>query len=185
MAHYAFLDENDIVVNVISGVEETELVESLDSETGLMRNLDTETHYGNDANIRCVRTSYNTIGNTHRDGKVPFRKNFAQPGYKYDGVGFFDPVKPFASWTFNTDTYLYDPPVERPVKDVTVKNWNTEIGDWEEVYVPWVKDWVWNESEQKWTIDPIKGNEGDPVSFYEGSDTPHMDPPWGPDEHEL
>ena len=49
MAHYAFLDENNVVTEVITGIDETELIEGLDSETW----------YGNFRGQKCVRTSYN------------------------------------------------------------------------------------------------------------------------------
>jgi len=64
MAHYAFLDENNIVTEVIVGIDETETIEG----------LDTETWYGNFRNQVCKRTSYN--------GKI--RKNYAGVGYTYD-----------------------------------------------------------------------------------------------------
>lgn len=64
MAHYAFLDENNIVTEIIVGIDETQLIES----------LDTETWYGNFKNQRCIRTSYN--------GTI--RKNYAGIGYTYD-----------------------------------------------------------------------------------------------------
>ena len=66
MAHYAFLDENSIVTEVITGIDETELIEG----------LDTETWYANFRGQPCKRTSYN--------GKI--RKNFAGIGYTYDSV---------------------------------------------------------------------------------------------------
>ena len=64
MAHYAFLDNNYIVTEVIVGIDETELIEG----------LDTETWYGNFRGQLCKRTSYN--------GKI--RKNYAGIGYLYD-----------------------------------------------------------------------------------------------------
>ena len=64
MAHYAFLNENNIVTEVITGIDETELIEGLDPETW----------YGNFRGQKCVRTSYN--------GKI--RKNYAGVGYTYD-----------------------------------------------------------------------------------------------------
>jgi hypothetical protein len=64
MAHYAFLDENDIVTEVIVGIDETELIEGLDPETW----------YGNFRGQVCKRTSYN--------GNIRF--NYAGIGYKYD-----------------------------------------------------------------------------------------------------
>ena len=66
MAHYAFLDENNIVTEVITGIDETETIEG----------LDTETWYGNFRNQICKRTSYN--------GKI--RYNYAGVGYTYDEV---------------------------------------------------------------------------------------------------
>ena len=65
MAHYAFL-KNNIVIEVIVGVDETELIEGLDPETW----------YGNFKGQKCVRTSYN--GN--------IRYNYAGIGYTYDEV---------------------------------------------------------------------------------------------------
>jgi hypothetical protein len=64
MAHYAFLDENNIVTEVIVGIDETETIEG----------LDTETWYGNFRGQVCKRTSYNS----------KIRKNYAGVGYTYD-----------------------------------------------------------------------------------------------------
>jgi hypothetical protein len=66
MAHYAFLDKNSIVTEVITGVDETQLIEG----------LDTETWYGNFRNQICKRTSYN----------ARIRYNFAGVGYIYDPI---------------------------------------------------------------------------------------------------
>lgn len=66
MAHYAFLDESNIVTEVIVGIDETELIEGLDPETW----------YGNFRGQACVRTSYN--------GKI--RYNYAGVGYTYDPI---------------------------------------------------------------------------------------------------
>ena len=64
MAHYAFLDENNIVTEVITGIDETELIDGQDPETW----------YGNYRGQTCKRTSYN--GN--------IRYNYAGIGYTYD-----------------------------------------------------------------------------------------------------
>jgi len=64
MAHYAFLDENNIVTEVIVGVDETETIEG----------LDTETWYGNFRGQICKRTSFNSN----------IRKNYAGVGFTYD-----------------------------------------------------------------------------------------------------
>jgi hypothetical protein len=85
MAHYAFLDENNIVTEVITGIDETQLIEG----------LDTETWYGNFRGQTCKRTSYN--GN--------IRKNYAAIGYTYDVErdAFIAP-KPDNATGFNEDT---------------------------------------------------------------------------------
>jgi hypothetical protein len=64
MAHYAFLDQNNIVTEVITGIDETQTIEG----------LDTETWYGNFRNQVCKRTSYNS----------KIRKNYAGVGFTYD-----------------------------------------------------------------------------------------------------
>jgi len=91
MAHYAFLDENNIVTEVIVGIDETELIEG----------IDTETWYGNFRNQKCVRTSYN----------AKIRKNYAGIGYTYDPVNdVFIPPKPecnHAELTLDTNKYQW------------------------------------------------------------------------------
>jgi hypothetical protein len=66
MAHYAFLDKNNIVIQVIAGIDETELIEGLDPETW----------YGNYRGQKCVRTSYSSA----------IRFNYAGIGYSYDPI---------------------------------------------------------------------------------------------------
>ena len=96
MAHYAFLDENNIVTEVITGIDETELIEG----------LDTETWYGNFRNQVCKRTSYN--------GKI--RKNYAGIGFTYDPVrDAFIPPKPSTATGFDEDTCQWIVPDETPI----------------------------------------------------------------------
>ena len=147
MANYAFLDENNIVVNVIAGIDEDITQKGVGGSSEAW-----ETFYGNEVSMRCARTSYNTIENTHRNGGTPFRKNFAQIGFKYDEIGFFNPEKPFASWTFDSETYSYNPPIPKPIKNEKYQNWNKEAGIWEEIHIPWILDYKWNELEQKWEM---------------------------------
>jgi hypothetical protein len=63
MAHYAFLDENNIVTEVIVGIDEGE------------QDTDWEVHYGNFRSQVCKRTSYNTHGGVHDGGGAPYRMN--------------------------------------------------------------------------------------------------------------
>ena len=113
MAHYAFLDSSNIVTEVITGIDETELIEG----------LDTETWYGNFRGQTCKRTSYN--GN--------IRKNYAGIGYTYDTVrDAFIPPKPYPSWILNEQTCLWDPPVAMP-QDGNRYQWNEETTSWDAV----------------------------------------------------
>ena len=72
MAHYAFLDENNIVTEVITGIDENELIEGLDPETW----------YGNFRGKTCKRTSYNNN----------FRGTYAGIGYSWNGTDFVAPI---------------------------------------------------------------------------------------------
>ena len=96
MAHYAFLDENNIVTEVITGIDETELIEG----------LDTETWYGNFRFQTCKRTSYN--GN--------IRKQYAGIGYTYDAINdVFIAPQPFASWSLD-ENFDWQPPTPMPTE---------------------------------------------------------------------
>jgi hypothetical protein len=111
MAHYAFLDENNIVTEVITGIHETELIEG----------LDTETWYGNFRGQTCKRTSYN--GN--------IRKNYAGLGYSYDSQrDAFIPPKPYPSWQLNEITCLWESPTPKPTDGFTY-SWNEATLAWE------------------------------------------------------
>ena len=104
MAHYAFLDDNNIVTQVIVGKDEDD-----DSFT------DWEKYYGNFHNQKCLRTSYNTFAGEHNLGGTPFRKNYAVIGYSYDEQrDAFIPPKPYNSWSLNEFTCRWDPPTPRP-----------------------------------------------------------------------
>lgn len=93
MAHYAFLDENNIVVEVITGIDESEIIEG----------LDTETWYGNYRQKMCKRTSYN--------GKI--RKHYAGIGYTYDAIrDAFIPPEPSNSIGFDEETCTWIVPDE-------------------------------------------------------------------------
>jgi len=115
MSHFAKV-EDGIVVNVI--VAEQDFVNSLEGAW--------------------IQTSYNTHGNVHLgqdgepDGGIALRKNFAGLGFIYDSTadGFHSP-KPFPSWSLNSTTFEWEPPVEKP--DNTVEGfyeWDEEITNW-------------------------------------------------------
>ena len=117
MAHYAFLDENNIVTEVIVGKNE--------SEDG----VDWEAHYGAFRGQTCKRTSYNTYGNQHPNG-TPFRKNYAGIGYTYDaGRDAFISPQPFASWLLNEDSCVWNAPSPYP-NDGGLYQWDENSLSW-------------------------------------------------------
>lgn len=124
MAYYALLDENNIVNQVISGIDETE-----DAPEGYE---DWEDFYGQFHSLTCKRTSYNTLANTHRDEGTPFRGNYAAVGYVYDETNdVFYEQQPFESWTLDTSTWLWEPPVAYPATGRWI--WDEENTEWVEV----------------------------------------------------
>ncbi len=121
MAHYAFLNMQNIVTEVIVGKDETE------------GPTNWEIHYGNLREQVCKRTSYNTSGGEHRNEGIPFRKNYAGIGYTYDYArdAFIAP-QPYASWILNSNTCQWDPPVEYP-GDGKRYIWNEGTTSWDEI----------------------------------------------------
>lgn len=109
MAHYAFLDENNIVTEVITGIDETELIEGKTPETW----------YGEFRGQTCKRTSYNSN----------IRKNYAGIGFFYDEVlDAFIPPNPFTSWILNENTATWQPPIPKPDGDFY---WDEQTTSWQ------------------------------------------------------
>lgn len=130
MAHYAFLDSNNIVVQVIVGRDEDEVVDGIS---------DWETFYGELHGMKCVRTSYNSnAGKRMNMSAAPpvviddnhFRFNYASIGYTYDEQrDAFIPPQPYASWTLDETTCQWVSPKPYPtdgkpyIWDESKKNW--------------------------------------------------------------
>lgn len=118
MAHYAFLNQNNVVTEVIVGKDE--------GEDG----IDWEIRYGEIRNQTCKRTSYNTYANNHLYGGVSFRKNYASIGYTYNAdIDAFVPPQPYPSWVLNNDTAQWEAPVAMP-DDGEMYSWDEETGYW-------------------------------------------------------
>ena len=111
MAHYAFLDAENVVTEVITGMNETELIEGLLPETW----------YGNFRGQVCKRTSYNNN----------IRFNYAGIGYSYDaGRDAFIAPQPYASWMLDEDTCRWAAPVPMPAEGGP---WQ-----WDEATLSWI-----------------------------------------------
>jgi hypothetical protein len=130
MAHFALLDENNIVTFVTVGRDEDDGKEAeLSARTGQVYK----------------QTSYNTRGgvyytpNTNEpdpDQSKAFRKNYAGIGYTYDDIiDGFVPPKPYPSWLLNTTAGLWDPPVPYPT-DGKQYVWDEATESWVEVPDP-------------------------------------------------
>ena len=111
MAHYAFLNDENTVVEVIVGIDETELIEGLHPEVW----------YSNFRGLTCKRTSYN--GN--------YRKNYAGIGFTYNAeLDAFIAPKPFDSWILNEETASWEAPIAKPEGNY---NWDEQTASWLEI----------------------------------------------------
>jgi hypothetical protein len=115
MAHYAFLDENNIVTEVIPGRDEWEVVDGIS---------DWEAAYGEVRGQVCKRTSYNNN----------IRGTYAGIGYSYnEEEDIFVAPQPYASWTRNGS--FWEAPVPMPT-DGKMYVWNEETISWDEITQP-------------------------------------------------
>jgi len=110
MAHYAYLDEHNIVTQVITGRNEDEIVNGIS---------DWETYYGNIRGQVCKRTSYNNR----------IRKQYAGIGYTYnEAADVFITPQPYPSWSLDAN-YDWQAPVERPA-DGKQYSWDESNQAW-------------------------------------------------------
>lgn len=129
MAHFAQIDENNIVTNVV-------VVDDSQEHRG-HEFLSKDLGFGG----RWERTSYNTYGNKHKLGGQPFRKNFAVIGYSYDEArDAFIPPQPYPSWTLDEETCLWKAPKPFPTDDSKIWKWNESVLD----YVETTIDQLWS-----------------------------------------
>ena len=131
MAHWAELDENNVVTRVLVGDNNDPAGD--EGYQWLIDNL----------GGTWVKTSYNAIAGKRRNPETNeiteeagFRKNYAGIGYTYDSQrDAFIPPKPFNSWLLNEDTCVWDAPVAYPT-DGKMYRWNEDVTNWEEVVLP-------------------------------------------------
>jgi len=111
MAHFAQIDENNTVTQVI--VAEQNFIDS-----GAVGDPS-----------KWIQTSYNTHAGQHPEGR-PLRKNYAGVGYHYDPTrDAFIPKKPYESWVLNEETCLWEPPIPYP-DDGLVYSWSEDSLQW-------------------------------------------------------
>ena len=125
MAHYALINSDNIVVQVITGVDENIIQTNTDGTQVGGSSEAWEQFYASlpwFEGLTCKRTSYN--GN--------IRKNFANPGFFYDKEkDVFIPTSPFPSWILNEETCKWEPPIPKPtVPEGYHCTWLEEEGDW-------------------------------------------------------
>lgn len=128
MAHYGFIDEENIVVEVITGRDETDL-ENLPEGFA-----NWEEYYETRRNgLTCKRTSYNTAGNQHRLDGEAFRGNYAVVGGSYDPDNdvFLNP-KPYEDWIVDEATWTWIAPIPYPEDAETNHFWDVDSGNWVE-----------------------------------------------------
>lgn len=138
MAHFAKLDENNIVLAVhVLGDNETSTSEGVEDESIGIAYL-TQIH----KHPYWKKTSYNTMGGQHLLGGTPFRKNYAGVGHSYDQTrdAFIAP-KLFASWILNETTCQWEAPIAYP----SIESYTT-AEDKERFY-----QINWDEAGQQWT----------------------------------
>lgn len=131
MAYYAYLDNNNIVTEVITGND------GYDKTDAEWEQLYSEVRDG----ATCKKTSFNTYGGVHYgpnnepDGLPQLRKNFAGIGFTYDAtLDAFIPPKPYPSWTLDNATANWVAPVPMP-NDGKRYSWDEETQSWVEVTI--------------------------------------------------
>jgi hypothetical protein len=118
MSHFAQIDENNIVTNVI--VAEQDFIDS-----GAVGDPS-----------KWIQTSYNTLAGEHRLGGTPLRKNYAGIGYTYHAdIDAFVPPKSYASWVLNAEKGQYEPPTPMPTDGKTY-SWDEDTTSWVEFTPP-------------------------------------------------
>ena len=129
MAHYAYIDENNLVTSVIVGPDEGTEPDGVESW---------EAYFFAKGKGQALKTSYNTRGGVHYTDGVPSDDQSKALRFNYAGIGFtydeardaFIPPTPYPSWVLDEDTCLWVAPIAMPEGDHV---WDEQAGDWVEV----------------------------------------------------
>ena len=157
MAHFAKLDENNIVTEVLV-VNNDVLLKSDGTESEYKGKVFLNGLFGN---ATWVQTSYNDN----------FRKQYAGIGYKYDSTNdVFIKSQPFDSWTLDSN-FDWVAPIEYPT-DGRLYVWNESTLTWDltkpqQLYT----SWIWNEDEWEWQPPTLYPTDGQPYEWDEETQT--------------
>ena len=167
MAHFAKLDNNNMIINV-EVVADKDCLDSDGNESAAVGEAFLQTVHGVSNTFK--QTSYNTLGGKHyanagelsKDQSKAFRKNYAMIGGTYDSIrDAFIPSKPHNSWVLNETTCLYDPPVAIPSNIKYTNSDGVELNyqlSWDEDNLRWLGSesqepftvFAWNPDSAKW-----------------------------------
>jgi|TARA_R110002020_G_scaffold30985_3_gene97205 hypothetical protein len=138
MAHFAKLAKTGNKVIAVHTVADSDCLDGEGNESEAVGQAFLESVHGWPS-AKWIQTSYNTQSGVHKLGGTAFRGNYAGIGYIWDSDNnIFYVEQPYPSWTLNTTTAEWEPPVAYP----STKN---EDGTY--------KAYKWNESNQSW--DPV------------------------------
>ena len=147
MAHYAFLDENNIVTEIIGGVDEDVVQTDLDGTQVGGTSEAWEIFYGNFRGQTCKRTSYN-----HN-----IRKQYAGIGYSYDPIAdVFIAPQPYPSWSLDSN-FDWQPPT--PMPQTGAWFWEEEKSSWTARPKPF-NSWIIDNSTNSWQAPTPRPTEG-------------------------
>ena len=137
MAHFAKINDDNEVLTVLA-------VDNSDANTEAKGQTYLETH-NNWPEDKWIQCSYNTRANVHLLGGTPFRANYPGIGDKWDSTNLiFHKTQPYASWTLNTTTGLWEAPIPMPNTTYTDST-GTVLSDF----------YAWNEDNQEWIKNTI------------------------------
>jgi len=125
MAHYAQLDENNKVIQVIV-VGDSDTCDANGVEMESIGVAFCQRLFGG----TWKKTSYNTMAGEHNNGGTPFRGNYAGLGYTYDATNdvFYGP-QPYPSWTISAPSWTWTAPVAMPT-DGKMYSWDEDTKSW-------------------------------------------------------
>jgi hypothetical protein len=149
MAHFAKIDQNTKEVLAVLYVNDVDILDENGVEKESVGQQYLEKHNNWPANL-WIRTSYNTVNNIHKDGKTPFRGNYASIGFIWDENNqIFWPPKPYNSWVKNTATASWISPIGNEPELTEEQKNQYYIGTHTWIY-------VWNEDNQTWNLTNFK-----------------------------